>query len=118
MADHWPYDLDSLFSDSQVDKPQSPTTAAAKAEWTESIKWLMGSTQGRRFVSQLLRTTGSSVSVFKAKSDTTAFFEGRRTVGLQLIRTIDAHCLDERTQMIREEHERNRTRTNGHLTKR
>lgn len=65
------------------------------------LKWLMGHRPGRRIVADLLQRTGQEQTSFTGNSGT-FFNEGVRSVGLNLLSEVKAHCFDAYIQMLKE----------------
>jgi len=70
----------------------------------EDMKWLMGSTRGRRIVWRLLERTGVYRSSFTGNSET-FFREGQRNVGLMLMAQINEFSPDQYALMLKETHD-------------
>lgn len=68
------------------------------------LQAIMQSRSGRRFMWGLLSKCGVFQTSFTGNS-TTFFNEGRRDIGLQYIKDLNLHCLDEYQQMVREANE-------------
>lgn len=66
------------------------------------IQWLMGNKRGRRIVHRLLAKTGLYRSSFNNSGSVTAFNEGQRNFGLQLMAMIETHCPDQFILMLQE----------------
>lgn len=68
----------------------------------EDLKWLMSDARGRRVVWQQLEGAMVFVSTFNTSGSLTAFNEGKRSGGLQLMNSIMAACPDRFFQMLKE----------------
>ena len=85
------------------DKVQARSSGAKLARQVEAndIKWLMANKQGRRIVWRLLAEAGVYRSSFTGNSET-FFREGKREIGLFLLREITNHCAEAYVLMLSE----------------
>ncbi len=78
----------------------------------DELLWLMSDAKGRRFVWRLLSRAGVYRSTYVQGSfDGTAFNEGKRNAGLELMTLLLKHCPGRYTEMQKEakRHERSST---------
>lgn len=68
----------------------------------EDVRWLMSTHQGRRFVYKVLADCGIYQRSFTGSEATTAFAEGRRAVGLQLLDEITRLAFNDYLKMLGE----------------
>lgn len=104
-TEHEPLDLDA----------QERTTAKAAEEERlarekeqNDLRFVLGSKQGRRFMYRLLSGTGLyrlSMSLGNTDPLLTAFNEGQRNVGLQMLSEITEACPERYTEMLAEQKE-------------
>lgn len=79
--------------------------AAIKRQLFENdLKWLMADKRGRRLMYDLLARAGVYQGSFTGNSET-FFREGRRDVGLQYLREIEALCFEGFVKMLQERSE-------------
>lgn len=81
----------------------------AERQREDVTRSLMSTTSGREFVWNILDSCQVFSSTFTAEALTSAFNEGRRSVGLQLLDTIMTACPDLYLQAQRESNERDHT---------
>lgn len=88
-------DLDP-FDYGQHDDSPPPSQERIIAEQTEDsdFKWLMTDQRGRRIMRRLLERTGVFRVSFTGDAQTTAFREGERNVGLEMIAQVQRHAPD------------------------
>ncbi|HSV48355.1 MAG TPA: endopeptidase [Ramlibacter sp.] len=75
----------------------------------DDLSWLMSDKRGRRFMWRLLQRTGIyQLSFVPGDSNVTAFREGNRNQGLQLLSEVMQHCPSRFSEMQKEapKHER------------
>lgn len=68
----------------------------------EDLKWLMADARGRRVVWKQMEEAMVFVSTFNTSGSISAFNEGRRAGGLQLMNNIMAVCPERFFQMLKE----------------
>lgn len=68
----------------------------------EDLKWVMADARGRRVVWKHLEGAMVFVSTFNTSGSITAFNEGKRASGLQLMEVIMAVCPERFFQMLKE----------------
>lgn len=68
------------------------------------ITWLMGHSQGRRFMYGLLAAAGVYQGSFTGNSET-FYKEGKRAIGLQYLAIINEHCAEQFVLMLKEHKE-------------
>tara|TARA_R110000868_G_scaffold317394_1_gene578215 strand:+ start:1371 stop:1670 length:300 start_codon:yes stop_codon:yes gene_type:complete len=86
-----------------VKKAEAKRQIETDAE-VHDLRAIMESQLGRRFMWRLLEQTGLYKTSFTGNS-TTFFNEGQRNIGLWLIAQVNENCLDEYTQMVKENRE-------------
>ena len=64
------------------------------------MQWLLAQAQGRRFLRLILDRSGACRSSFDTNAMAMAFNEGRRSLGVELLRVMQAHCPDLHAQML------------------
>jgi hypothetical protein len=82
----------------------------------DDLLWLMSDKRGRRFMWRLLQRTGIyQLSFVPGDSTVTAFREGNRNQGLQLLSEVMQHCPERFSVMQKEapKHERRKESTEG-----
>lgn len=82
----------------------------------DELLWLMSDKRGRRFVWRLLQRTGIyQLSFVPGDASATAFKEGNRNQGLQLLSQVMQHCPDRFSEMQKEvtKHERSSNSSTG-----
>lgn len=97
--DYTPYDTAAREEESAVRKERA---ALDLQNEVQDLQWLMGNKRGRRIVHRLLAKTGLFRSSFNNSGSATAFNEGQRNVGLQLMALIEATCFDDYLVMLQE----------------
>lgn len=95
--------------------PPERAEAALKAEVDaasehDEVCWLMADAKGRRFVWRLLKIAGIYRTTFAGDALQSAFREGYRAAGIDLVNLILKHCPERYAQMQKE------ARTNGNST--
>lgn len=68
----------------------------------DDVRWLMGHKAGRRIVWGLLEDAGVYKTSFSTDTHVTAFQEGKRNQGIQLVAKLNIHCLDAYNLMVKE----------------
>lgn len=103
-------DIDPFDTDAQEQRRVEQTEAERlrKLMHAEDLKWLMGNKQGRRVMMYLLEKHGVYRSSFRTNPYETAFLEGQRNEGLQLVEAIHEHAPERYAEMIREHRHGNR----------
>lgn len=72
----------------------------------EDLKWLMSSPRGRRVMRRILEATNYQASSFvPGDPHLTAYYEGRRSVGLHLVLDIQRLCPEQEVAMRAEGNE-------------
>ncbi len=86
------------------DKQSRELDARLKRETEEAdVRWLMGCKQGRRIVWRQLERTGVfRLSYAQGDAMATAFNEGKRNTGLQLLAQVHALCPEQYPLMVQE----------------
>lgn len=74
---------------------------AAQTE-IDDLLWLMSDKRGRRIVWRLLGESGVFRSTFTGEALSSAFEEGKRNQGLQLMAAINQHCPERFSEMQKE----------------
>jgi len=69
---------------------------------SESLKYIMQDSRGRRFISDLLDQTHVFHSSYGATDRDTSFREGERNIGLKLLAGLHTHSLAEYMMMLQE----------------
>lgn len=70
----------------------------------DDLRWLMSDKRGRRIIRRFLGEYGVyRISMVQADAQGTAFNEGRRSCGLQLLDALTQHCPD-KFVLMQEEH--------------
>lgn len=77
------------------------------------LTWLMGQEAGRRFIWELLGSTGVNRNPFAVDAASTAFRCGELNVGQRLTARIHAICPDTYFVMVKEQQEYERSRRNA-----
>jgi hypothetical protein len=81
--------------------------ANESAQFSNDLRFVMGSSQGRRFISHLIGITGVNRLSFTGNSET-FFNEGQRNIGLMLDALSQKHCPKSYLQMLSERLDRNK----------
>lgn len=100
-----------------AEKAQEKTRAQLAAETAiTDLLWLMGERRGRRIWHRLLERAGIYHTSYTGEALSSAFKEGRRNLGLELMNELLQHCPSRLSEMQREnlKHERSSTERNGH----
>jgi hypothetical protein len=82
----------------------------------DDLSWLMSDKRGRRFVWRLLSAAGVyQLSFVAGDQSVTAFREGNRNQGLQLVALVMKHCPERFSEMQKEarNHDRRNERTSS-----
>lgn len=117
-TEHDPLDL--------IDQERTAATRAeeerlAREKEQNDLRWVMGSKQGRRFMYRLLSEAGLyrlSINLGNTDSLLTAFNEGQRNIGLQMLGEITEACQDRYTEMLAEQKEAKEKHDNRHADRR
>jgi len=78
----------------------------AADEARQIVVTIMGLTQGRRWMHDRLKAASIFATTFNGNALQTAYNEGRRSVGLEILAEIMSSCPDQYVQMMREENAR------------
>jgi hypothetical protein len=101
---HDPLDLSGQ---AEQDETQKERQRLESEQATDDLKAVMDSPPGRRFVWRLLEQAGVYRASYAGEAThATAFNEGRRNQGLQLLSEIFRACPGSYTLMVQEAHER------------
>jgi hypothetical protein len=100
-----PFDTASVSV--QERETQAAAEKAVKAQLAaqteiDDLCWLMSDKRGRRFVWRQLGEAGVYRQSFTGEPLTSAFKEGQRSLGLQLMAAIHQHCPERFSEMQRE----------------
>lgn len=68
----------------------------------DDVAWVLSSRSGRRFVAQLIATTGVDLPVFDNSGSKMNHSEGRRSVGIEVLAEIKSQHQDAYLQMVTE----------------
>ena len=101
-VEHNPYDQ---RGQALAEKKREDDAQASLAQWEADVMWQMSGQRGRRVVRRILGTSYVMSPSFNTNALQMAFNEGRRSVGLDLLKVIEHRCPDEYLTMLRE-HER------------
>lgn len=85
-TEHDPYDL---HAQEQQDTERSAADQLARLEELDDIKWLMSSRRGRRIVWRWFTWCRVHATTFTGEALGSAYQEGRRSIGLQLLMLIE-----------------------------
>ncbi|MGE0745289.1 MAG: hypothetical protein AB7K86_08580 [Rhodospirillales bacterium] len=80
-------------------RPQSDEQRLADTQQRDDWQWLMGDPRGRRLMWGVLAEAGIYLQTFTGELGTSAFNEGRRSMGLQMMDRMIRHAPDAWTQM-------------------
>lgn len=83
----------------------------AALQRAEIIRGILSLAPGRAWMCDLLERCHIFSSSFSTSALATAFAEGERNIGLQLLGDIHAHCPEQYTQMMRERNDRDTSRS-------
>jgi hypothetical protein len=90
------------FDPSKRDRtPKREATKLVIEQQQEDIRWLMSSSQGRRFMHRLLDTCGVYRTSFTGNSET-YFREGMRNIGLILLADVHSLSPEDFVKMLKE----------------
>lgn len=95
--------MDSILSDSPEVRAQQTADANVAKTFAEDFKWLMSSPRGRRIVWWLLSKANIYGSSFHTSGSITAFNEGRRSLGLEVLGSVHLHAADRYMEMVKEQ---------------
>ena len=93
--------MDEYNPEADVAKEEKARKLAQRKD-KDDVKWLMGNEIGRRIVWSLLDSAGIYRSSFSTDTHVTAFQEGKRNYGIELIARIHKHCPKEFNLMTQE----------------
>ena len=102
--------------DSKARAEKATKAQLARQTEIDDLLWLMSDKRGRRFMWRLLERAGIyQLSFVPGDPTVTAFREGRRNQGLQLVAEVMQHCPNRFSEMQKEapKHERRKESTEG-----
>lgn len=99
-----PRDADAPFDlgDEQDVKDRDRAIRAGNISAQQTMRTIMGTPLGRKWMFDLLAFCGVGISSFSSDALETAHREGKRTIGLRLMTEIYDACPDRYTEMMKE----------------